>query len=760
MGGAVAGRQVPGRQVAGRQVAGRTLFVGAIGLSAFLLFTLELLAGRLVLPVFGGAPGVWTTTLCFFTAVLFAGYLYAHILVTRLGPRVGGIVHLVVAGAAIASMALAPTAVASLRDAALPEAVNVLLALAVIAGGPAFLLASTTPLLSAWYAGRGGDPWWLYAASNAASFAALLAYPFILEPAIGLLAQRVLVAAGLVVFGLTLVAVVVTGRRFRAAMSAEVQGDEPAEEREPPSPIRRRRQAIWLAAAMVPAGLLAATTNFITTDLVSAPLLWVGPLAIYLLSFVVAFSARGRRSLRAIELLVPAGATLLWIPSIEPGAWPILALLFVELGALAVLAIAVHGRLALDRPEERQLTRFYLILSAGGMLGVAFVALLAPVVFAGVDEYPILIVAALVVIALFPGRDGRSALADPRALLLGPARDLRTFALGAVGDLVPYAVAGGLLTLMVLSNKAVIGSVTEFVAVGSVIVVLGRSRATLTLATAVAIIALNLAVPDFSILRVRTFFGVVRVSSDGVIHAEYLGTTLHGLQFLDQRRREPTTYFVRSGPVGDVFGDLRARTSGASIGVVGLGTGTLAAYSEPGDTLTFFEIDPAVVEIATDPRYFTYLVDAPVRSRLVLGDARLTLRDQPDGSFDVLFLDAFTSDSVPAHLLTREAIAGYLPKLRPGGVMVFNVANHYYDLARPIGSTARSLGLASVTFQYQPDMTRIQELGALGSAYAIVGRQADVERFSARGWVHAAPGPVLTDDFFDLLRFLRPGAFF
>jgi hypothetical protein len=744
---------------------GRGLFVGAIGLAAFLLFTLELLTGRLVLPVFGGAPGVWTTALCFFTAVLFAGYLYAHLLVTRLGPRAAGIVHVVVTGIAFTSTALAPTAVATLRDAAMPEALNVLLVLAVIAGGPAFLLGSTTPLLSAWYAGRGGDPWWLYAASNAASLAGLIVYPFILQPAIGLSAQRVLVAAGLALFGLLLVAIVVNGRRPPAPVMAEPPSAQPQPPPPPPPPppirpLTMRRQVRWLFAAFVPAGLLAATTNFITTDLVSAPLLWVGPLAIYLLSLVVVFTVRGRRSLRVIEVVVPAAATLLWIPSIQPGSWPILALLFVELGAFAVLAIAIHGRLALDRPDDRQLTRFYLTLSAGGMLGTAFVALVAPVAFNAVYEYPILIVAALIVLVLFPAPDGRSPLADVRALLFGSGSDSRSIALELVRDVVPTAVAGGLLILLVLSQQGVLGRVVQFVVVGLVVVALGRSRASLAAVTAVAIVALTLSAPDYSILRTRTFFGVVTVESDGVIHAEYLGTTLHGLQFLDTRRLDPTSYFVRAGPIGEIFADLRARTNGASIGVVGLGAGTLAAYSQPGDTLTFFEIDRAIVDIATDARYFTYLGDAPVKASIVLGDARLTLRDQPNGSIDVLFLDAFTSDSVPTHLLTREAIAEYLPKLRPGGVIVFNVINRYYDLARPIGSTAGSIGLASAVRQYVPEASLRQAQGALPAAYLLVGRSEDIDRFTARGWVHADPGPVLTDDSFDLLRFLHPNAFF
>ena len=674
------------REAPASPVSGAGLSIAAIALSAFLLFTIELLAGRLVLPVFGGTPGVWATTLAFFTAVLFLGYVYAHLVATRLSPRTGGWLHLGVAVAALLALLVSPGQVGSLRNPGLAEPINVLLAQAALVGGPAFLLASTTPLLSAWFARRGGDAWWFYAASNAASLAGLLAYPLIIEPRIGLAAQRVGIAAGFAIF-VVLIGLVVFRAPAEPAPAASGQPSRPA------PGLTVGRQLAWLLAAFVPAGLLAATTNFITTDLVSAPLLWVGPLGIYLASFVVAFSERGRRILPVADLLLLPAAALLFYPYVvDTSGTPAWLLLTSELGAFLIVATAIHGRLALNRPDERYLTRFYVVLSAGGMLATAFVALLAPVAFRTIYEYPILILLGLLV-----------------PVLLSKARQRDWLELVGVG-----VAASLLVTLFATSTEP--------------------------------------------FLQRRSFFGVIRLDTDGVLTAEYSGTTLHGIQFLDERRLEPTTYYVQEGPLGDAFDDLRARHPQAEVGVVGLGIGTTAAYAQTGDALTFFEIDRAVVEIAQDPDYFTYLSGSPVAPRIVLGDARLSLAEEPAGSFDLLILDAFSSDAVPVHLLTREAIELYLRDLRPGGLVVFHVSNRHYELASAVGATAASLGLDAAQRAYVPADAEIDRIAARFSVWVAVGDRSAVQRLRDLGtWVSTSDGPVMTDDFADLLRALRLG---
>ena len=721
-------------------ILGQPLFISSIGLSAFLLFTLELLSGRLVLPVFGGTPAVWTTALCFFTGVVFVGYLYAHVVVTRLGQRRGGVLHLVVAALVVVATILAPTDLGALRVPEMPEAINVLLVLTLIAGAPAFLLATTSPLLSAWFAGRGGDPWWLYAASNAASLVGLLAYPFIIEPTIPLSGQRVLLVMTLILFVVTLVAVVAGGRRTPPAVDRPSVADAPR--------LARRRQVLWLIAAIIPAGLLSATTTYLATDLVSAPLLWVGPLAIYLASFVVAFSARGRRILPIVERLVPAAATLMWIPYVIPGNWPVVVLIPFLLASYAVIAIAVHGRLALDRPDEAHLTGFYLIVSLGGLLATAFVALLAPLIFSSVYEYPVLLVAGLAVMAVLPGPSQRLSGA-------GIGRMLREAGL----RLVPYLLIGAVLVVVAALDASTEDIVIVIVfGLGTLVIAISASARILVVASTVAIVALVALGSANPLVRVRTFFGVIEVreSYEGVARAEFSGTTLHGLQFLDARQYEPTTYYVRAGPLGDAVTDMRERLpNGAHIGVVGLGAGTVAAYERPVDQVTFFEIDQAIVDLARDTRHFKYLANAPNPPSIILGDARLSMADVPPATFDLLVLDAFSSDAVPAHLLTREAMQTYMRAMRPGGVIAFHLSNRYYDLVPAVASTARSTGLAAIGLSYVPGAERIDLLAARSSSWVVVGRQRDVARFVAKGWTEPFDGPVLTDDFSDILRLLK-----
>ncbi len=726
----------------------RWAFVAAIGLSAFLLFSLELRAGRLVLPVFGGAPAVWTTSLCFFTAVLFLGYVYAHFAATRLPFRVAGAVQLTLAVAVVVVAVLAPTHLASLRVSGMPAALNVLLVLGVIAGAPAFLLATTTPLLSAWYAARQDNPWWLFAVSNGASFLGLLAYPFLIAPNIGLSDQRVLLIIGLAVYAAALVIIVLSLRQ--ATAPAKVAPEHPAA-------LSGRRQAVWLVAALVPAGLLSATTNFLQTDLISAPLIWIGPLAVYLASFVVAFAGRGRPLVRACDWLVPVAATLLWLPFIKPGGFPPLALMGVEFGAFFVLAVAIHGRLAADRPAAGQLTRFYLILTAGGALGTAFVSLVAPVIFNNIYEYPLLIVAGLLVLVLLPG-EKRPPLPRVSPYRVRLARIALT---GALLRVLAYAVVATLIYLLVDARAPALAvDVRNMLLVGAVVVFLAFTPKFLAVAAPIALVFLMAITWSSPLVRERTFFGVVEVRATADQHQEFSGTTLHGLQFTDDRRKEPTSYYSRVGPLGSIFKNVRAKTKGVSIGVVGLGAGTIATYAEPGDQLTFFEIDPAVVDIARNPKYFTYLANCAVTPKIVLGDARLSLEGVPAGTYDLLILDAFSSDSIPAHLLTKEALGIYLRALKPGGILAFHLSNRYYDLVPPVAATARSLGLTAVSVNALATPEAQDKFAAANSTWLIAGQIGDVTPFlDLQFTLSPGGGYVLTDDYSDLTRSLDWGGF-
>jgi SAM-dependent methyltransferase len=724
-------------------------FSSAIGLSAFLLFSLELRSGRLVLPIFGGAPAVWTTSLCFFTAVLFLGYLYAHFAANRLPFRVAAGAQLALAIAAVVIVVVAPRHLADLKVDGLSSALNVLLVLGVVAGVPAFLLSTSTPLLSAWYAEREENPWWLFAVSNGASFAGLLVYPFLIAPYIGLSDQRILLIAGLVAYAASLAVIVYSLRQHAPTAAAATAPSEPD------PPLSARRQAVWLFAALVPAGLLSATTNFLQTDLISAPLIWIGPLAVYLASFVMAFAGRGRPMVRACLWLVPAATTLLWIPYIKPAGWPPAAILSVELGALFVFAVAIHGRLAADRPGIGQLTRFYLTLTAGGALGTALVSLVAPLIFNDIYEYPLLIVLGLVALVLIPGDEGPPLprVSPYRVRLARVALTQSFLRLGV------FAVIAGVLALVIDAKSTALASdIVTLLFFGGIVVFLAFNARVLAVIAPVTLVILIVASWTSPLVRERTFFSVIEVRQEDGYRVEYSGTTLHGFQFEDAKGDEPSSYYSPAGPLGSVFKDIRNRTHGASIGVVGLGIGTTAAYAQPGDELTFFEIDPATVDIARNTKYFRYLANCPVVPNIVLGDARLSLEDQATGSFDILILDAFSSDTVPAHLLTKEAMETYMRVLKPGGVLAFHLSNRYYDLVPPVAATARSLGLVSYYADSLVSVQDIAKYGATESTWLVAGRSGNVGAYPGLGFFQSPEGGYeLTDDFSDLTRSLDWG---
>ena len=480
----------------------------------------------------------------------------------------------------------------------------------------------------------------------------------------------------------------------------------------------------------------------------SAPLLWVGPLAIYLASFVVAFSERGRRLLPAIEMLVPAAATLLWLPYVVPVGWPVVPLVVIVLGSFAVLATAVHGRLAEDRPDSGHLTQFYLILSAAGVLATAIVGVIAPLLLSDIYEYPLLLLAGPAVLAILRPRYARwlPDLTRPVAVVVS-----------LVLRLIPYVLVGVLL--FVFTGRSAAGTFS-LLAFGGIAVAIALTPRLLAITTPIALVTAFIALsgtPGSTLLfQGRSFFGVSKVVNAHEVNSLYSGTTLHGLQFVNEKRSQPTTYYVTTGPLGDVFDDLRARSAGAAIGVVGLGSGTIAVYGQPTDSLAYFEIDPLVVSLASDPRYFSYLHDSPAQTTVVEGDGRLSLDQWPSVSLDVLVLDAFSSDSVPPHLLTSEAIGTYMRTLKPGGVLAFNLSNRYYDLAVAMGATAQHLGLDALRREYLPTAEEIAQLEATGSIWVVVGATTDVDRFAVRGWVPIdAGGPILTDDYPDITRVLR-----
>jgi hypothetical protein len=662
------------------------LFTVTIFLGAALLFTLEPMFARMVLPLLGGSPGVWITSVLVFQALLLAGYGYAHLSVSRLGPRRQSFGHLILVGVPIL---LLPIAVPSgwTPPVQANPAPWLIAVMGVTVALPFLLISSASPLLQRWFAAtrhtRARDPYFLFRASNLGSMVGLLSYPVLLEPTLGLAEQSRLWSAGYVLMTLLVVACAVVV--WRAPHRAEDPIGSPSGAAPEPAAPTVARRLRWLALASVPSSLMLGATNFLTTDISPIPLLWVLPLAVYLVSFVFAFSPGYPRRhgivTKAVPFLVIALAATLLLEARGP-FWMLLAL---HLLALLVASVMCHGGLAIDRPSPRHLTAFYLWISLGGVLGGAFNAVVAPLVFNSFVEYPLAIAA---VCMLLPSRTRRRSATW----------------VGAMDIAIPLGLAIAVLVAASLSRRS--GSTAAFVVVGAVLLlaVFSLRARPIRFGLAVAVLLLVGAIPEFAgrsvLVQERSFFGVYQVVEDPRPVASRLlfdGTTLHGAQSLDaSRRSEPTAYYTTTGPVGDVFAAWTGKPTRARIGVVGLGTGSLACHGVEGERWTFFEIDPAVERLAEDPALFTFLRDCPSQQRVVLGDGRLSLQRAQRASFDMLILDAFSSDAIPVHLITREAVALYRSKLAPDGILLFHISNRYLDLHHVLGSLAGDAGLASL----------------------------------------------------------------
>ncbi len=498
--------------------------------------------------------------------------------------------------------------------------------------------------------------------------------------------------------------------------------------------------------AFVPASLMLGVTTYISADLAAVPLLWVLPLSMYLITFMIAFSPRNPLTAPRLAAFLPFVVVALAITLVGAVALPLIVLVALNLGAFFVAALLAHVRLAADRPSVRHLTEFYLLLAVGGALAGLFNALVAPAIFDNILEYPLAITLALL---LRPGRPAADSQVERRARLL----DLGVPAGVFIGTL---ALLAALSRFVGLSGTALAVAIAA-VAVASLALAYRPVRFGLTMG---GLIMIPLLVGQATIFVDRGFFGVNRIADEDGIRLMIHGTTIHGGQLLDPARAgEPLTYYHRSGPFGRVMTALQeARPGTVRMGIVGLGAGGITAYARAGDEITYFEIDPVVARIARDPALFTYLEDSHARVRVVVGDGRLTLVDEADGAFDVLIIDAFSGDATPAHLLTLEAIDLYIRKLAPDGILLFNTSNRYVDVAAVVaaGLNARGLPVAipldpepgtpkdpeKLTSEWVVSAPNEEELGRLLADVAVLPEDPAV----TRPW---------TDDFSDLLSVIR-----
>ncbi|MDG2003964.1 MAG: fused MFS/spermidine synthase [Novosphingobium sp.] len=661
----------------------RPLFVATILAGSFLLFLVQPMVARMALPRLGGAPNVWNSAMLVYQALLLAGYAYAHRL-SRMPVAHQAKLHLLLL--AVGAVMLPITLYRLPPPAPGWEVLWVPLLFLLTIGPVFFIVSSQAPLMQRWFTGHpdAGEPWALYAASNLGSFAGLIAYPLLAEPLLSLDQQSLVWAIG---YGLLIVLVALSAR---ARWNVAVQSPVPQTSVQLAERIGSGRTFQWLALSAVPSGLMLSTTTHLTTDIFAMPLLWVIPLGLYLLSFVIAF-ADNRGPGRAVTVAAPplmlfAGG-LAMVSNHSGGIGPV----FASIALLFVVAVALHVRLYDLRPHPAQLTRFYLVMSAGGALGGAFTAILAPAVFDWVWEHPLLVMAAALLMPLpelfkwrrLPGLD--PAMARLTAwLLLALAVLLALSLYAAVADTAAGIHQAFLTAMLCGIGLLLLHSRMMFVAV-LVLLMLAQG----------GVRTIEKSMED---RRQRSYFGVHTVLDSPSRQLRMLvhGTTLHGQQSTEPGRRlEPLTYYgpnsgaaILMAQVPELFGPS------ARVGILGLGAGTLACLRTPGQDWTFFEIDPVVVELSRN-RTFTFLEECAPEADIVLGDARLEIGKYPKGAFDVLVADAFSSDSVPLHLITDEAMAVYLRALSDDGVLLVHISNRYLQLEPILSALARKHGLSA-----------------------------------------------------------------
>jgi len=669
------------------------LYAATIFLSAFLLFQVQPLIAKIILPWFGGTAGVWTICMLFFQLLLLAGYIYSHAYVRTRAPRRR---HLHIALLALAAATLPLAANAAWKPSGGENPTLLILGLlATTVGLPYFMLSTTGPLVQAWYARshRGATPYRLFALSNLGSMLALVSYPLLVEPLMALGWQTALWSAGFVLFALT--CALLSWRSSGA--EAELSGVESAEK---PGPAL---QALWASLAACASALLLAFTSHMTLNIAAIPFLWVLPLALYLLSFVLCFEAAGwyRRWLFLPLLGAGIAAVCVTLSRSNPSVWSLIPLYSATLFAACMVC---HGELARSKPHPRYLTGFYLMLALGGALGGVLVGLVAPAVFEDIYELPIAMLALCVLVSAALLRD-RSSLLHGR------------WGSAARVVLLVLIVALGVVLVRIYGVESADARVTS-----------------------------------------RNFYGVLNVRDSGegpeAMRVLSHGTIIHGKQFLDPGRRHwPTSYYGMTSGIGLALIDKQAQGH-LRVGVVGLGAGTLAAYGRHGDVFRFYDINPTVVELARSE--FSFLADSPALIEVALGDARLSLEREPAQHFDILALDAFSSDSIPVHLLTAEAFAIYLHHLKPQGILAVHISNRYLDLVPVVQQAARHLSLELRRVENDDD----DDAGVYRSEWILLSLSP--RAFEASLWKDAEgpteevrPIRLWTDDYSDLYRILR-----
>jgi hypothetical protein len=671
---------------------GTTMFTGS-----GLLFLVQPMFAKLILPRLGGSPAVWNTCILFFQATLLLGYLYAHLSTRWLGLRRQIVCHLL--------LLLVPVLVLPLSAGGAPPSSSdspvwwLLRTMALTVGLPFFVVATSAPLLQKWFAAlpvpSARDPYFLYSASNLGSMVALLGYPLVVEPLVGTRQQTWWWSGGYLILAALFVVCAVSVVSYAAEKPVETASDDA----DGASHCSNRERIQWIVLSFVPSSLMLGVTTHISTDIAAVPMLWVAPLALYLATFVIAFSSgavarpavarpltgRDRVSLeRWLARALPAlifGCLLTVLFNAR-----LASLIALHVLTFFVVALVCHRELARRRPAAIHLTEFYLCMSFGGMLGGVFNSLVAPHLFAGILEYPIVLAAAAL---LRPSPGYRRNSSEPWPLLVGL-------------PLCALLVCAGMWRLGVFPADVGVNALLLSFATLLTIAYIAANRTQPFNAMCLAFLCLiafgRPASSGTVLLAARSFFGVYRVidAPDHAYHVLQHGSTTHGREEMTVGDRcLPTGYYHPSSPIGELIDARHGHLE--NVAVVGLGSGAMACYAEPGRPWTFYEIDPLVERVARDSRYFSYLHKSRGRLNVVLGDARISLQHANDHQYDLIVLDAFSSDAIPVHLLTQEAVELYLSKLQSTGVVAIHISNRYLNLEPILTAVAERTKLFAIS---------------------------------------------------------------
>jgi hypothetical protein len=727
------------------------LFSATLLTSAGLLFWIQPLIAKTLLPLWGGTPAVWNTCLLFFQTMLLFGYIYALASSRWLNLSAQATVHLLLITLIAIYLFLYPVHAPVLTGLQRRNpTLGVLETLLFSIGLPFFIISASNPLLQSWFSKlrhhRAVDPYFLFAASNGGSLIALVAFPLLLEPSLALGEQYKLWRGGFVVLFVLICAITVFLKPVANFKTATISTTEDSLN----DSLSFWRRLRWLALAFAPSSLMLGVTTYITSDVAAVPLLWVIPLALYLVTFVLAFTNRQFASAASLTRVMFVGALVVILILATGATEPAWLLILANLVFFFVAAFMCHRRLANDRPSTTHLAEYYLWIAIGGALGSLFNVLIAPVLFTSILEYPL----AIVIACMLQTRTRKESV-DDQTNYLDLIYPLGLFVITlCLAMVVPYLRSSSSTIKLLIVPGIPLILINHFFRQRPVRFALGLGAVMLTSVYFVGDTGRTIHVA-------RNFFGTIRVTTDSTakVNSFYSGNTVHGRQFVDPSRRcEPLSYHHENGPLGQVMAVFNAHPANSRVGVVGLGVGAMAAYSKPGQQWTFYEINPDVINTARNAQYFTYLQNCAAGSMSVVeGDARLNLQDAPQGYFGLLVLDAFSSDAIPVHLITQQALDLYLSKLSQGGILVFHASSRSLNLSPILADLAANRNLLCIGFD---DLKPSSLEGKDPSQWVVMARSApEISYLSINSqWkqLNGSKGArVWSDDFSNIFRAIK-----